>query len=587
MSQSAETTERGSGARLPERLSIRHLDLMGRLPRGETGIEPPEAFIAEVRSFVAEVQAAGALTSRRRDRDTLRNMLLFWAMELAKRDGASVGAPLPALADFQGEKTEAVRGGQAEPPPPGKTETLTQRGASGTESVGGSMYSGYVGPTIGMSGLGGPVASGGATAISALQTAGRQITNLVKGIAAAAGGRAAPVAAPAADNSAAKAGEAALDDSRQAIRFAALARAWKDARPEVKAGLLLSDGAIAEASAYVNDDPDIKAFVQASREWQSKRDRFRRRTRYALFGLSGAIIAFAVGALVILHLYNQLWFFSQSLEAIKQDRRRISDDARTAVDALGDGNIAPLKTLLQRIARAEPSELEPLQVRVSSGITSATAASNNVAVTQRRAPSNAVQDVVRQAPACSGALWLGSAAEGGSRLQNIADPSTVQVGDRITTLAGSDIRLRAGLPVGDYVMTSQIGLVPGGSAVTVADKPEPYPRRGIDQFWAKVTVPRQFCTSVFVQYTGLATRLPEVESALKNLGVQVPQSEVVETVSARAEVRYFWVEDAAVASAVARQLAPFNGDKVLELRALTNFPNRPASGRVEVWISLP
>jgi hypothetical protein len=582
MSQAAESSERGSVARLPEQLSVRHLELMARLPRGDIGVDPAEAFTAEIRTFIAEVQEAGALTSRRRDRDTLRNMLLFWAMELAKRDGASPGAPLPTLADFQGAKTEAVRVETTGP--------VTHRDASSSTDA--MIASGA--PPIGMSGLGGPAPSGAAVAMSTLQTAGRQITDLVRGIAAAAGGRSAPVAAPAAEASTVKTGEAALDSSRQAIRFAALARAWKDARPEVKAGLLLSDGAIDEASAYVNDDPDIRAFVQASRDWQAKRERFNRHARYVLFGLVGALVVFVAGLVYFRNLSNaledrnkQLRTLTESLETAVQDRRRTSDEARRAVDAIGNGRVEPLKVLLQRIARAEPSELEPLQIRISPGITSATAASNNVTVTQRRAPSDAVQDVVRQAPACSGALWLGSAAEGGSRLQNIADPATVQVGDRVTTLAGSDIRLRAGLPVGDYVMTPQIGLVPGGSTVTIAGKPEPYPRRGIDQFWAKVTVPRQFCTSVFVQYTGLATRLPEVESALKNLGVQVPQSEVVETMSGRAEVRYFWVEDAAVASAVARQLAPFNGDKVLDVRALTNFPNRPASGRVEVWISLP
>jgi hypothetical protein len=608
MSQPAETTERGSGAHLLERLSARHLDLMARLPRDEATLAPSEAFIAEVRAFAAEVQAAGAVTSRRKDRDTLRNMLLFWAMELAKRDGAVAGAALPALADFQGAKTETTRDEKADP--------AARPRASGTAVSGDSLHSGHVGPMATAEGMASPVASRAAATLSTLQTAGRQISDLVKGIAAAAGGRAVPAAAHPADASASKVGEATLDASRQAIRFAALARAWKDARPEVKTGLLLSDGAIAEASAYVNDDPDIKAFVEASRDWQEQRDGFRRRARYVLFGLTGALVVF-VGAVIYATYINwhieglnkklraangafeeantQLQSLNESLKVSEQDRRRTSVDARRAVDALSNGRIEPLKALLQRIARAEPSELEPLHVQRVTRATSGTAESNNVAATQQRAPpSDAVQSVVRQAPACSGALWLGSAAEGGSRLQNIADPSTVRVNDRVVTRQQSDIRLRAALPAPDYEMPPQIGLVPGGSTVTVAGPPVPYERRGIDQYWAKVTVPRQFCTSVFIQYFGPAdsaslveVSLKNVEAALKNIGVQVPQSEAVETARGRAEVRYFWEEDAAVASAVARQLAPFNGGRTLNLRALTSFPNRPVSGRVEVWINLP
>ncbi len=586
MSQPPDTMESAAGARSPERLSARHLELMARLPRDDESAAESEAFISEIRAFAAEVQAAGAQASRRRDRDTLRNMLLFWTMELAKRDGATAAGALPALESFQEEKA---------PPPPARTiTTVTETATVSSAAGGGSMYSGYVGPMAGAEALAGPVASGAAVAISALQRAGRQIADMVSGIAAPAGGRPTPVAASTSELSVPKPGEVTLDHSRQAIRFAALARAWKDARPEVKAGLLLSDSAIDEASAFVNDDPDIKAFVQASRDWQSKRDRFNRRARYFLFGLIGALAVFAFFIVHVRRLNDdlerrnaQLRSLTESLETAEQDRRRTSAEARRAVDALSVGRIEPLRTLLQRIARAESSELELLQIRTSTRVTSATADSNAVRETQRRPVSDAVQNVVRQAPACSGALWLGSAADGGSRLQNIADPSTVRVGDRITTLAGSDIRLRAALPAGDYVMASQIGLVPGGSTVTVADKPEPYQRRGIDQYWAKVTVPRQFCTSVFVQYAGAPASLPELEAALKGLGVQVPQSEAVETARGRAEVRYFWDEDSVVASAVARQLASFNSGKPLELRALTNFPNRPASGRVEVWINLP
>lgn len=535
-------------------LNTRHLAMMTRLPEGGVTSDRCDAFIAEI-------QAAGARIARRRDRDTLRNMLLFWAMERARREEAPSGAGLPVLADFAG--APAQEKADADGP--------TTAAAAAVSPAGGE-------PVVTMAPKG-PVPQ-------VVWSAGRQITSLARGITAKAIPVSLPVPPP-------DTGAPTPETSRSAIRFAALARAWRDARPEVRAGLLLADSAIDEAARYADNDPDIRAFVEASRAWQQRRDRFGRQIRYALIGLSVALLVF-LGAIVhtrsvnqrIEALNRQLASLNESLETAVQDRTRTADEARRAVDALGEGRIDPLRRLLGRIAEADASELSLLTIERPATAPGATALSNAVRPASRTATSDALQRVAPQAVPCSGALWLGS-ANGGSRLQNIADPAAVRIGQQVVTVSNSDIRLRADLPAADYTMARQAGLVPGGSTVTVTGPPTAFERRGVNQFWARVTVSRQFCTTVFVQYDGTAARLPEIETALKNLGVQVPRAEAIETARGRAEVRYFWPEDEAVATAIAQALSPFNGGSALGLRPLTAFPNRPAAGTVEVWIGQP
>ena len=139
-------------------------------------------------------------------------------------------------------------------------------------------------------------------------------------------------------------------------------------------------------------------------------------------------------------------------------------------------------------------------------------------------------------------------------------------------------------------MAAQIGLVQAGSSVRLAAPPlPPYPRTAGPQIWARVSVPRQFCTTVFIQYTGNAGDLPAIKSQLEGIGVQVPPAERLDTAKAKAEVRYYWKEDAAIALQVANTLAGFSATKKpLLLTPLLDFPARakPKATNIEVWIDL-
>ena len=78
----------------------------------------------------------------------------------------------------------------------------------------------------------------------------------------------------------------------------------------------------------------------------------------------------------------------------------------------------------------------------------------------------------------------------------------MKLGDSVTLDNRADIRLRADFPVRNtYAVARQTGLVPAGSQVRISGKPEAFTTQLGDQVWAQVTVPRTFCTTVFLQGT--------------------------------------------------------------------------------------
>jgi hypothetical protein len=239
---------------------------------------------------------------------------------------------------------------------------------------------------------------------------------------------------------------------------------------------------------------------------------------------------------------------------------------------------------------AIPGRKERLEKRQE--ITEPPTASNISQAPRRPSPPVATPETLplpaSVAEPCSGYLWLGSLAE--SRLIGRQSPASLKPGDKATINLVDDLRLRETAPSFNYQMGRQNGLVPAGGTVTISEVLPPYTRPSGDQYWAQVLAPRQFCTSVFVQFSGgSATKLDAVKRELLGIGVQVPPAEELASARGKAEVRYYWASDAPVAQQVAATLGNITRDgKPLRLTPLTDFPPaaKARSTTIEVWLDL-
>ncbi len=380
--------------------------------------------------------------------------------------------------------------------------------------------------------------------------------------------------------------EATTADTRAAIRIATLARQWL--ADDRRTGYLLTEGALKEAERLADKDQDIRALVDASKAAETQKAlRSRRILIGVVAGLVAVIVVMSVGGVFLWRLNRELQQANyQAYEAIAEQtaiNRRNEEEARGAIDALNRGYgdpLEPLRKLLARLAGAQTEELDRLQYKPPAQ--PPTAPGDRVVAD----PASVV--VQRPAPAslgtCEGALWLGSDAD--KRVTFQGELRTLKAGDTVTTTEGANIRLRKDMPSDDYVMAPQVGLIPGGSTVSLTAAPEEFQRPGAVQYFARVKAPRQYCTRVFVQFAGERSQADQMLTQLRQLGVQAPGAENVAKVPAEPEVRVFFQADLGVANYVADQLKAFNAGRRLVVKTLYDFKARPVAGTIEVWIEL-
>jgi hypothetical protein len=382
----------------------------------------------------------------------------------------------------------------------------------------------------------------------------------------------------------------ATAETRATIRIAALARQWQIAGRN--AGYLLTGEALEEAKKYKDKDFEIGAFIAASEAAAARaKSRLWQGSFIALTVLT-TLLGLGIWYLVDLNadLAQESAKLRLARDAVEIARTRESqqtrDEARRAIEALNAGGQDPLRllrALLQRIGDAQPDELSRLQIGAPTGRASATSSENTVApvgVEQRAiAPTENIT--------CAGVLWLGNDSD--KLVTNSGPLSSLQSGETITVRDGSSVRLRKSMPLPGYVMAPQIGLVPGGASLILKGKPEMHRSSNptaLDQYFAEVTAPRQYCTRVFVQYSGDESKVQSLRSLLLGISVQAPPAQRTTSAEKTAEVRVFWKDDLPVANLVATTLSPFNSDKPLAVRQLFDFPTKPAQGTLEVWIDL-
>lgn len=551
-------------------LRRRHQDFLARI-----GGDPPS--LKERQDFMAELQAAGRKISDSRRRSAVRNMLFYWAGDATTRGERPKDAPLPQLDEFSEEGQAAAEpasdsfaqsaGQLAESPPDGspkRSESLQINDQTAQTSGAG----GNVGSM--------PAKKEPEKAQSAAE---------------------APNAAPPAHVPLSDIEEMAR--ARIILRYSGYARQWKLAEPAKQADYLLKGSPLAEASLYVKDDPDIRAHVEASEEARdaarNAENTLRSKQYKQRIGILSLLVIFAfsmVGAL--------LWKSSQLQDALTEAEKQRQDadmqrleaqkQRQAAVDALNARDRADREKAAAFEVLEDP-ELRQRQSQRQQTIAPPTA--SNIAETPRRpSPPTAKPEEVPVpalvAEPCSGYLWLGSPTD--SRLLNGRSPASVKPGDKVTISLVNDIRLRETPPSFNYQMGRQNGLVPGGSSVTIDSLLDPYQRPTGPQYWAQVLAPRQFCTSVFVQFAGaMPAKLDMIKGELLNIGVQTPPAEELASARGKAEVRYYWASDVPVAQQVAAALGKFTRDgKPLRLTPLTDFPPaaKAKATTIEVWLDL-
>ncbi len=532
-----------------EGLRSRHQALLSRSLAGVTLVAPDRLGLIE------ELVEAGRATPPGRERDWLRRTLFQWSAEaVARGDGLS---ETPTLAAFEQDAVDAAASG---------LKTGSSTSAANTERS--------------TTSAGPPNAYGSEPAHSSDASAA---WDMLKRLSVD------QIAKPEPEPPPVPSDVEALARARAIIRIGALARQWRASADSTKTGYLLTGKALVEASLYESDDPDIQAFVEAS-EVRIARDRSAKLWRLGL-GLAFGVVALVVAIVYLVRWKDYVENEAEKKSVISKERQRVADQIGAALDALnGDQpSLAPLKELLLQRSDRGPASLDRLAIAPDSPTRSSAVDSQ---ASGPRPPRGAAPVSVPVPTdgigACTGWLWFGGQPE--SKLENGMSPARLQPGDNVQLRSDDSIRLRADKPSPTYAMAPQVGVVPANARVTVASAPITFQRPRGTQYWAQVTVPRQFCSTVFLQYIGSEQRRDAALAALAALGVQTPPAEQVAAAKNRREIRFFWEEDRVLAQLAAdalRDLDDTRGSRAApRLVPLLDAPVRPSQGTVEAWFDL-
>ncbi|MCQ0970222.1 hypothetical protein MLD63_07285 [Paracoccus sp. TK19116] len=187
---------------------------------------------------------------------------------------------------------------------------------------------------------------------------------------------------------------------------------------------------------------------------------------------------------------------------------------------------------------------------------------------------------------CSGAMWLGNADQ--SQVMNVAEVGRIEPGQMVTIAIPGAINMRAGLPTGDYALQPVKGVIPNGARIRVDGAPVPFQRDGKQRYWAPVTVPRQHCSTVFVQYDGdtVPLRVQQTLETITAQGFIAPKAERTPSARGLSEIRYFHQDDAPLAQQVANALVDAGVTGSVAMVPLYDSKFAADEGVMEVWLDL-
>lgn len=384
------------------------------------------------------------------------------------------------------------------------------------------------------------------------------------------------------------------------IRWGAAAAQWQRSPLEVQRGLLLdSRAAIRQAKRFQDDDPAIRAFVEACERSYRKRTGRRVGLGLALAGLISTLGWF----------WFMQWKANQEALTLATERRNLAVLFSAAADAANGGDYSRLNDVIQSIARGataagdgtsapEVPVIVGTPATVPAGETPEQPGPAVVAVlgplaaaleAQPPDPGPAVASPTASEPAgeaaglfCRGFMWLGS-----ERTRSItALPQDIMTGNQVTT--STSVNLRSALPgAGEAALPPIMGVVPEGGTARVVTAFPPIPRPDSadpaltrHQYWAEVEVPRPNCTTVLVQQADPARGA--AGELLARQGFQVHVLDPVTDLKGAREVRYFWPQDAEMARQVAQAFEAEGAP--LQVVERSDGLYRPDPGTLEVWI---
>lgn len=434
-------------------------------------------------------------------------------------------------------------------------------------------------------------------------------------------GRRRPAApAPANEARAPTPSESTQSKAFELVSWAAMARAWKKAvdnnDEKQAAGLLVSGNALTRIKGFAEDDRNIDAFVRASEKAEMRQRRFRRYRIGALFAV-GVVAAFGANWATSTYYIND--------ERKKQAEANIkrTNAYMDAARSLNDGNTGMLVNLLKEsISQDLWGALDRLTVasddsKTEAGDSAPLLASgeyDEIPTTESLVPPQleAASPTVPEATAseeqrarlaalwtddinltCSGAMWLGDAEI--SRVVGVVDLATLAVGKPIVTTnwqadspGEGSINLRAGMPDAGYKLGRFKGVVPDGATVRLDGPVEIKLNDTSPNYWAPVTVPREFCTRVDLRYADWTDRdkVSAVGRKIKEQGFIVPIAEQNPLADGLSEVRYFSKDDERFVERVRGALTEVDAEKKYNVWPLlnTNPGTQPETGAIEVWL---
>jgi hypothetical protein len=299
------------------------------------------------------------------------------------------------------------------------------------------------------------------------------------------------------------------------------------------------------ATRYGNDFAGVRTLLDASMkqaaETAEAEERGRRQKR-AIRALASFAIVFmlaAVGTLLaVWHEKNRSAELEQKSAELQkksaeleQTINRLSIERRVAEEATRRADTR--KVEIEQLARgAQPDD-------PASQIVSADQVTSSVAGVQ------------------SGALWIGS--DENSNLYRVntqtpVAPSTVRVGQQYIVRA--NILLRQDFPEGNtYTHAPSIGVVTRNTRIEIRGPTRPYLRRGINQYWAQISVNTTALPTVYFQFAnGSRTRADEISQALSAQQYRIPGVERKDRFEGGSEVRYAYAQDQAAAAKLAKDL---------------------------------
>lgn len=379
------------------------------------------------------------------------------------------------------------------------------------------------------------------------------------------------------------------------------AKLWKDSGGFK--GYLLAGEALQEALPFAKKSPELASLIDASKEAEKKK---KARLRNAKVG-AALVAAAAVGA-GWLYYQQALKLGEEQLEITTVEvnsLRRLAEEQRRSAEALRSVEAAYSKRLGELAVSVAREAGEKNDVPTLRGFLLDIGVERSIAARITYSAGGAPRTIDEKGPQvriegstetpreeksvvsdgggpyCSGAIWIGY--YGDPKIDKF--PAVFRGAKGNTFRTDANLWLREDLPGDGYSMATPLGIVPKGGEIIAQDEPRAYDRPSTTQYWLKVLTAAEYCTRVYVQYSGDPSLAQQIVQGIANRGYQVRRAERLRAAEGKAEVRYFSESDRAIAQKLQRQVMELVRGAKIQAVPFTNLPTA-RERTLELWINL-